>query len=95
MSVYRITEFTSSDMNQAAEFCKTMHDEIAATNAESIDVVSMGDGKGIVIAKYDSVETMERATQIAQQAFGKLIAAGLADQASINMTSGDVVYTFI
>ena len=39
----------------------------------SIDIVSLSDGSGVVVAKYSDEATMEAATGIAQQAFGKLI----------------------
>jgi hypothetical protein len=94
MPVYRITEFTSPDMDKAIEFCETLREEVAAAQAESIDVISIGDGKGMVIAKYANMESMENATDINKQAFGKLVAGGHADGASISMTSGDVVFSF-
>ena len=67
MPVYRITEFTSPDMDKAIEFCETLREEVAAAQAESIDVISIGDGKGMVIAKYANMESMENATDINKQ----------------------------
>ena len=94
MSVYRITEFTSPDMGKAAEFCESLREAVSAANAESIDVVSIGGGKGLVVAKYATAENMENAADIAKEAFGKLIAAGHADEASIGVSSGDVIFSF-
>ena len=47
MPVYRLTEFTSPDMSKTVEFCETLRDEVAAAGAESIDVISVGGGKGV------------------------------------------------
>jgi hypothetical protein len=94
MSFYRITEFTSSDMGALIEFAGTLRDEVAAAGAESIDVVSVGDGKGLVVAKYSTETTMAAAAGISQQAFGKMIAAGLVDGDSISGQSGELVFSF-
>ncbi len=94
MSVYRITEFTTSDMGKLVDFCETLREAVAAAGAESIDVVSVGEGKGIVVAKYATQALMEAATDINKQAFGKMIEAGFLDAASINRRSGDAVFSF-
>ncbi len=94
MSVYRLTEFTSTDMSKTIEFCETLRDEVAEAGAESIDVISVGDGKGVVIAKYATKELMEAATAINKSAFGKMIEAGLVTGDSISGQSGDVVVSF-
>jgi hypothetical protein len=94
MTVYRITEFTSSDMGRAVEFAETLRDDVAAAGAESIDIVSVGDDKGLVVAKYATQALMEAATDINKQAFGKMIEAGVVNADSINMQSGDVIFSF-
>ena len=94
MSVYRVTGFTTSDMGKLVEFCETLREEVAAAGAESIDVVSMGEGKGLVVAKYATQALMEAATDINTKAFGKMIEAGLLDQAGISRQSGEVVFAF-
>ena len=50
MSVYRLTRFAASDMDKAGEIAETMRDEIEGIGAEFIDLVSYGNGKGVVIA---------------------------------------------
>ena len=94
MSVYRITEFTSSDMDKAGEFGETLRDDIAGAGADFIDVVSLGDGKGLVIAKYASQATMETASEVAKQAFGKMIEAGVVNGDSIGAQTGEVVLSY-
>ena len=73
MSVYRLTEFTSSDMSKLIEFTASLRDAVAAAGAESIDVISVGDDKGVVIAKYATQELMDAATDINKAAFGKIL----------------------
>ena len=51
MSVYRLTEFSSPDMSKLLEFSETLRETVAAAGAESIDVISAGGDKGVVVAK--------------------------------------------
>lgn len=39
MSVYRITEFKTSDMGKVVDFCKTLREDALAADAEPLDVV--------------------------------------------------------
>ncbi|WP_162797923.1 hypothetical protein SuNHUV7_01360 (plasmid) [Pseudoseohaeicola sp. NH-UV-7] len=94
MPVFRLTEFTSRDMSKMVEFAETLREEVAAAGAEFIDVISVGDGKGIVIAKYDTQAKMEAATEINKAAFGKMIAAGIVDAESISGQSGEITFSF-
>jgi hypothetical protein len=94
MSVYRLTEFTSSDMSKLIEFTESLRDAVAAAGAEFIDVISVGNDKGMVIAKYANQELMEAATDINKAAFGKMIAAGLVNADSISGRSGEVNFSF-
>lgn len=94
MSVYRVTEFTTSDIVKSLELCETFRDEVAAAGAESTDVVSVGEGKCLVVAKYASEEQMEAATEMNKAVFGKLIAAGLVDGTSISGQAGAVLFSF-
>jgi hypothetical protein len=94
MSVYRLTEFTSSDMSKLIEFTESLRDDVAAAGADFIDVISVGDHKGMVIAKYANQELMEAATDINKTAFGKMIAAGLVNADSISGRSGEVNFSF-
>jgi hypothetical protein len=94
MSVYRLTEFTSSDMSKLIEFTESLRDAVAAAGAEFIDVISVGDDKGMVIAKYANQELMEAATDINKAAFRKMIAASLVNADSISGRSGEVTFSF-
>jgi len=94
MSVYRLTEFTSPDMNKLVEFSETLRDAVAAAGAEFIDVISVGGDKCVVIAKYATQELMEAATDINKAAFGKMIAAGHVNADSISGQSGEVNFSF-
>ena len=87
MPVYRVTEFKTSDMTKVVEFCESLRDDVGA---ERIDVVAVGDGKGLVVARYKTQELMDAATQISKQAFGKMIVAGVVKAGSVNARSGDV-----
>ncbi|HCY13408.1 MAG TPA: hypothetical protein DG414_06170 [Gammaproteobacteria bacterium] len=93
MAVYRITRFTSSNMDKAVEGAEAARSAIEALGADFIDLVSDGEGNGIVIAKYPDTATMEAATATAQQVFGQMIQEGAMDGASIDIWSGDVVST--
>jgi hypothetical protein len=90
MSVYRITRFAASDMDKAGEFIENYRDELAGVGANFIDLVSYGNGKGVVIAKYPDRATMEAASETAKQIFGKMIEAGLVDGDSVHPHSGEV-----
>lgn len=93
MSVYRITEFKTSDMGKVVSFCETLREDVAAAGAESFEVVSVGDGKGYVVAKFASQALMEAASHVNKQAFGKMIVAGLVNAGSIGGRSGEVVFS--
>mgnify|MGYP001818221099 CR=1 FL=1 len=94
MSLYRITEFTAPDMGKAIEFAETLRGDVAAAGAASIDIVSVGDGKALVIAKYATQAEMEAATAINKQVFGKMIEAGVVNGDGIGMQSGEVIFSF-
>jgi len=52
MAVYRLTRFASSDMDKFGEMTESMRDALEGVGADYIDIVSYGNGKGVVIAKY-------------------------------------------
>ena len=52
MAVYRITRFAAPDMDKAGEIGESMRSLIEGLGANFIDLVSYGNGKGVVIAKY-------------------------------------------
>ncbi len=93
MSVYRITRFAATDMDKLAEFANNMRADLESMGAESIDVVSYRNGKGVVLAKYADDATMEAAADAAQKAFGRMIEAGRVDGDSIHPHAGEVVWS--
>ena len=52
MSVYRLTGFAAPDMDKAGEIAERMRGKIEGIGADFIDLVSDGNGKGVMIAKY-------------------------------------------
>lgn len=94
MSVYRITRFASSDMDKAVEVVDSMRSEMESTGANFIDVVSYGNGKGVVLAKYTDQAAMDAAAEVAKKAFGKCIEMGVIDADSIHPHAGEVVTSF-
>jgi hypothetical protein len=94
MSVYRITRFASSDMDKAAEISESMRSTLESVGADFIDIVSYGNGKGVVLAKYPDQATMDAASDAAKQAFGQMIEAGVIDGDSIHPHMGEVLKSF-
>ena len=94
MSMYRITRFTAPDMEKAAEIVESMRSTLEDMGAEFIDLVSYGNGKGVVIAKYSSQEAMDAATDTAKNAFAKMIEAGAVEKDSIHPHTGTVFKSF-
>ena len=94
MSVYRITRFASPDMDKATAHIESLRSILESANADFIDIVSYGNGKGVVIAKYPDQAAMDAASSMAQQAFGQMIEAGLIDADSIHPHTGEVVGSF-
>jgi hypothetical protein len=81
-------------MDKASEYGETLRDIIASAGAEFIDIVSLGDGKGVVVAKYASQAAMDAATDVSRQAFGKMIEAGVVNGDSISVQTGEVSLSF-
>ena len=94
MAVYRITQFTASDMDKASEMTEEMRSMLEGVGADFIDVVSYGGGQGMVVARYPDKETMDAASETAKQAFGTLVAAGVIEGGSINPQTGEVINSF-
>lgn len=94
MAVYRITRFAASDMDKAGEFAESMREKIDGLGADFIDLVSYGNGKGVVIAKYPDQATMDAATDTSKAIFGALVEAGVVDGDSIHPHMGEVINSF-
>ena len=94
MSVYRITRFAAPDMDKAGEIAERMRSEIEGIGADFIDLVSYGNGKGVVIAKYPDEATMDAASELAKQAFAEMIEEGVVDGDSVHPHTGTVFKSF-
>ena len=94
MAMYRITRFAAPDMEKAGEIAESMRSTIENAGADFIDLVSYGNGKGVVIAKYPNQEAMDSATEIAKNAFSKMIEAGAVDGDSVHPHMGEVFKSF-
>ena len=81
-------------MSKAGEASESIRGLIESTNAEFIDIVDMGDGNGLVIAKYADEAAMEAATETARSAFGELVQSGDINGDSIQPASGSVINSF-
>jgi hypothetical protein len=71
-----------------------MRDELEGIGANFIDLVSYGNGKGVVIAKYPDQATMNAATDTSKKAFVEMIAVGLVDEDSVHPHTGEVFSSF-
>ena len=94
MAVYRITRFAASDMNKVGEKVESMRDVLTGIGADFIDIVSYGNGKGVVLAKYPDQATMDAASETAKKVFGEMVEAGLIDGDSIHPHAGEVFNSF-
>lgn len=94
MSVYRITRFAASDMDKLAVAVESIRSELESLGAESIDIVSYGNGKGVTLAKYADQAAMDAAADGANKAFGKMIELGIIDAESIHPHTGEVIKSF-
>jgi hypothetical protein len=94
MAVYRITRFAASGMDKAGEMAENMRDVLEGVGANFIDLVSYGNGKGVVIAKYPDQATMDAASDTAKKVFGEMIEAGVVDGDSVHPHTGEVFNSF-
>jgi hypothetical protein len=94
MAVYRITRFAASEMDKVGEITENMREVLSGIGAEFIDLVSYGNGKGVVIAKYPDQATMDAAAETAKKAFADMIEAGVVDADSVHPHTGEVFNSF-
>jgi hypothetical protein len=94
MAVYRITRFAAPDMDKVSELTENMRDVLADIGADFIDLVSYGNGKGVVIAKYPDQATMEAASETAKETFADMIEIGVVDGDSVHPHTGEVFNSF-
>lgn len=83
MSVYRITSWTSSDEEKTLVMLESMRGELESVGAEFIDIVSYGNGNGATVAKHTDSASMDAATAVSRNVFGRMVEAGLIDGNSI------------
>jgi hypothetical protein len=94
MGVYRITRFAASDMDKVKDMTNNMRDVIEGLGAVFVDLISYGNGKGVVIAKYPDQAAMDAATDAAKKVFADLIKAGIVDGDSVHPHAGEVFNSF-
>jgi hypothetical protein len=94
MAVYRITRFAAADMDKVGEKVEPMRATLEGAGADFIDLVSYGNGKGVVIARYPDQASMDAAAETARNAFGEMVNAGLVDGDSIHPHTGEVFASF-
>jgi len=94
MAVYRITRFAAPDMDKVGEKTESMRATLESVGADFIDIVSYGNGKGVVIARYPDQASMDAAADTARKAFGEMVEAGLVDGDSIHPDTGEVFASF-
>ena len=94
MAVYRITRFASSDMDKAGQIAEGLRSELEGAGADFIDLVSYGNGKGVVIARYPDQATMDAASDMAKMVFGKMVEADAVDGDAIHPHTGEVFNSF-
>jgi hypothetical protein len=94
LAVYRITRFAAADMGKVGEFTETMRNALEALGANFIDLVSYGNGKGVVIAKYPDQAAFDAATETAKKVFAEMIEAGIVDKDSVHPHAGEVFNSF-
>ena len=94
MAVYTITRFASPDMDKAGQITEGLRSELEGAGADFIDLVSYGNGKGVVLARYPDEATKEAASETIEMVFGKLVEAGAMDGDAIHPHAGDVFNSF-
>jgi hypothetical protein len=94
LAVYRITRFAATDMSKVGDFTETMRNTLEGLGADFIDLVSYGNGKGVVIAKYPDQAAFDAATETASKVFAEMIEAGIVDKDSVHPHAGEVFNSF-
>lgn len=94
MAVYRITRFAAPDMDKAGAHVEKMRDVLEGLGSDFIDMVSYGNGKGVVIAKYPDQAAMDAATETARSTFAEMVEAGIIEKDSVHPHMGEVIKSF-
>ena len=94
MAMYCITRFAAPNMEKAGEIAESLRAVLENIGADFIDMVSYGNGKGVVIAKYPDQATMDAASETAKKAFGDMIKSGAVEEGSVHPHTGEVIKSF-
>ncbi|HET9031592.1 MAG TPA: hypothetical protein VFN25_01670 [Dokdonella sp.] len=94
MTVYGITRFAAADMGKVGEFTENMRKALEGIGADFIDLVSYGNGKGVVIAKYPDQAAFDAASEKASKVFAEMIEAGIVEKDSVHPHAGEVFNSF-
>ncbi len=94
MAVYTITRFASSDMDKMGQIAEDLRSELEGAGADFIDLVSYGNGKGVVLARYPDQAAMDAASVTVKMVFDQLIEAGVVDGDAIHPHAGEVFNSF-
>jgi hypothetical protein len=81
-------------MDKVGEITESIRDVLEGAGADFIDIVSYGNGKGVVLAKYPDQADMDAASETAKQAFAKMVEAGAVDGDAIHPHTGEVIKSF-
>lgn len=93
-AVYTITRFASSDMDKTGEIAEGLRSDLEDMGAQSLDLVSYGNGKGVVLARYPDQATLDAASDTAKMMFDKMVEAGVVDGDAIHPHMGEVFNSF-
>ena len=90
---FRVTEinFDPSRREELLGYCDGQRENIRAVNGiETVDVIEVGEGQSVIIARYDSEESAVAATETVQGILG-----GLAEflTAPPNRKGGPIMWT--
>jgi hypothetical protein len=94
LAVYRITRFAASDMGKVGEYTEAMRSELDSIGADFIDLISYGNGKGVVIAKYPDQAAADAASDTATTVFAEMIEKGIVEKDSVHPHMGEVFNSF-
>ena len=94
MAYYRITRLKALNLRRIKEIVEGMRDTLEHLGADFIDIAEDGKGNMTVVARYPDESTMETETATAQDAFGRMVTEGAADNSSIDQWSGEVTLSY-
>ena len=81
-------------MDQAGQIAEGLRSDLEGAGADSNDMLSCGNDKGVVLARYPDQETMDAAADTIKMVFGKMVEAGVVDGDAIHPHAGVVLNSF-